>query len=187
MRGATSCGITCIAVEDISIHAPRAGCDDCDGLGFFAGDISIHAPRAGCDLHQFLALETRRYFNPRTPCGVRRRCAELSKTDTAFQSTHPVRGATCGNVTATQNFVFQSTHPVRGATEIARIEPMNVFISIHAPRAGCDFSSQRETFDLKDFNPRTPCGVRPASSSVITTGSYFNPRTPCGVRLLRGY
>ena len=33
-------------------------------------------------------------------------------------------------------------------------------ISIHAPRAGCDGSSQLLGIGLGDFNPRTPCGVR---------------------------
>ena len=33
-----------------------------------------------------------------------------------------------------------------------------------------------------DFNPRTPCGVRPARFPAATACSYFNPRTPCGVR-----
>ena len=36
-----------------------------------------------------------------------------------------------------------------------------------------------------NFNPRTPCGVRP---SVFSSGfhiPHFNPRTPCGVRHLQ--
>ena len=34
-----------------------------------------------------------------------------------------------------------------------------------------------------DFNPRTPCGVRPSgSASLKNPCRYFNPRTPCGVR-----
>ncbi len=34
-----------------------------------------------------------------------------------------------------------------------------------------------------DFNPRTPCGVRLASSGAVYFATDdFNPRTPCGVR-----
>ena len=36
------------------------------------------------------------------------------------------------------------------------------------------------------FNPRTPCGVRRASTSAnLNHSPHFNPRTPCGVRLRR--
>ena len=64
------------------------------------------------------------YFNPRTPCGVRHRL----------------------NAMSTQGQIFQSTHPVRGATMRRRFIFSNNYISIHAPRAGCDGK-----FD--DFNP----------------------------------
>ena len=33
-----------------------------------------------------------------------------------------------------------------------------------------------------NFNPRTPCGVRPCKSHCRTGRGNFNPRTPCGVR-----
>ena len=101
--------------------------------------ISIHAPRAGCDNLRRTLICLIPHFNPRTPCGVRlillrERCGLI-----LFQSTHPVRGATymlrsrslwlayfnprtpCGvrlylpSRTACASR-FQSTHPVRGAT-----------------------------------------------------------------------
>ena len=34
-----------------------------------------------------------------------------------------------------------------------------------------------------DFNPRTPCGVRPRGRLCRIPRADFNPRTPCGVRL----
>ena len=56
-------------------------------------------------------------------------------------------------------------------------------ISIHAPRAGCDSAVTSVPPILTYFNPRTPCGVRPADAVVSTSDfPYFNPRTPCGVR-----
>ena len=56
--------------------------------------ISIHAPREGCDIY----------------------------------------------VKAVENFpkAFQSTHPVRGATWAQRAQNHMFQISIHAPREGCD-------------------------------------------------
>ena len=40
----------------------------------------------------------------------------LEKTSFAFQSTHPVRGATASSASEITREGFQSTHPVRGAT-----------------------------------------------------------------------
>ena len=51
VRGATVVDYACRVGKDISIHAPRAGCDFRKKVIFFARfvRISIHAPRAGCD------------------------------------------------------------------------------------------------------------------------------------------
>ena len=77
----TPCGVRqCLVRPEgpfhpISIHAPLAGCDL--GLGGLVrhGFISIHAPLAGCDVRSIRCLEDgESNFNPRTPCGVRRRC-----------------------------------------------------------------------------------------------------------------
>ena len=153
----------------ISIHAPLAGCDERLSNIFDQIKISIHAPLAGCDSWRLCAQHSDRYFNPRTPCGVRRRRPRrISEQKSAFQSTHPLRGATmerepqpaqaghfnprtpcgvrpCGRCTRSACATFQSTHPLRGATlQVAQ-------------------AVQR----TQDFNPRTPCGVRPPSTCVI--------------------
>ena len=100
-------------------------------------------PRTPCGvrLHAKHAEHTTSsYFNPRTPCGVRRRAyvaqrigsfisihapragcdkatLQRSCADAAFQSTHPVRGATkFAEFKRQMQGKFQSTHPVRGAT-----------------------------------------------------------------------
>ena len=44
--------------------------------------------------------------------------APMCSTEIEFQSTHPVRGATCGVTGEVCRDVFQSTHPVRGATNL---------------------------------------------------------------------
>ena len=101
----------------ISIHAPLAGCDPMHGRVATAKIcISIHAPLAGCDASGTCDRARQEYFNPRTPCGVRPR----------MFSTHVLIAA------------FQSTHPLRGATEPRRLMPICYKISIHAPLAGCD-------------------------------------------------
>ena len=147
-----------------------------------------------------------------------------------FQSTHPLRGATRGPTSrrrTTPNFnprtpcgvrplvkayrnrekEFQSTHPLRGATGRGSARPALLDISIHAPLAGCDSSSRCSPPASPNFNPRTPCGVRPLELKALKQreaisihaplagcdsgrrapgagAEHFNPRTPCGVRPL---
>ncbi len=113
---------------------------------------------------------------------MRRQRAGHDKASGRFQSTHPLRGATHVGLVTGATAAFQSTHPLRGAT------------SPSLPSGGKG----------KNFNPRTPCGVRrqprprpqPSSrfqsthplrgatnfASIPSTAFYFNPRTPCGVR-----
>ena len=56
--------------------------------------ISIHAPLAGCDILGLPNNLSWPNFNPRTPCGVRLLIARRINKPIAFQSTHPLRGAT---------------------------------------------------------------------------------------------
>ena len=77
-------------------------------------------------------------FNPRTPCGVRPDGRRISCSAAAFQS----------------------THPLRGATQIVCVYCGAIDISIHAPLAGCDAPTFNLAFSGLNFNPRTPCGVR---------------------------
>ena len=94
--GATGSPYTFQLTQQISIHAPRVGCDASGGQG----------PHRPC------------YFNPRTPCGVRLVTQGRTFRRKSFQSTHPVWGATwlMDNVLLIKE--FQSTHPVWGATAI---------------------------------------------------------------------
>ena len=55
-------------------------------------------------------------------------------------------------------------------------------ISIHAPRAGRDSPVWRPGAGTIDFNPRAPCGARPAGAAAIGPLTDFNPRAPCGAR-----
>ena len=60
----------------------------------FELQISIHAPRGGCDRRRDREYEQRPHFNPRTPWGVRRMGWDNITSNIQFQSTHPVGGAT---------------------------------------------------------------------------------------------
>ena len=52
------------------------------------------------------------------------------------------------------------------------------------PRTPCGVRHHIQTrqFGIVDFNPRTPCGVRPFQDFGNLFLRNFNPRTPCGVR-----
>ena len=78
--------------------------------------ISIHAPRVGCDGNSTGRSLKGSYFNPRTPCGVRRLFSAPIAFALRFQSTHPVWGATWPFPRSWFSKGFQSTHPVWGAT-----------------------------------------------------------------------
>ena len=163
VRGATALQHWRRRHQAISIHAPRAGCDvEVFRSAVALAMISIHAPRAGCDR-------------------VRRRAPSAQ---TVFQSTHPVRGATvCPVCHRNRRLAFQSTHPVRGATESLLPARSTVGISIHAPRAGCDTVHHcypAGMYPISIHAPRAGCDCREPDRA--DRGRNFNPRTPCGVR-----
>ena len=87
--------------------------------------VSIHAPHTRCDL-----------------------LLQAYKVNRQFQSTHPIRGATCFVVARHCVLLFQSTHPIRGAT----LTLMFQYVEKHS------------------FNPRTPYEVR-LTVKVICFGS----------------
>ena len=145
-------------------------------------------------------------FNSRTPCGVRLYRPRLNQPDCLFQFTHPVRGATplsapcrgrrgfnsrtpCGvrpQARSNQQWarMFQFTHPVRGATTQRQWRCHTNYVSIHAPRAGCDHQVPKHIQSHQQFQFTHP--VRGAT--IISFQGHpkigrFNSRTPCGVRL----
>ena len=165
--------------DRISIRAPRAGCDDDLMAHAPVADVSIHAPRAGRDVffgwrakfrHAFQSTRPvwgattvlpwrtcpRRYFNPRAPCGARRR--------------HQIR---------LRAEVLISIHAPRvGRDAIHRKLSIRFQISIHAPRAGCDTPACRQRPKRMNFNPRTPCGVRREVQELMDAGALFQSTRP---------
>ena len=96
-------------------------------------------------------------FNPRSPCGERLGSNYYTTCLKEFQSTLPVRGATCP----------------RGVRRCPRR------ISIHAPRAGSDLTCWIIIRWWTHFNPRSPCGERRQISdgvSVVEIISIHAPR-----------
>ena len=185
LRGATCAAWDAASCSPFQSTHPLRGATCSCSVGSAENRISIHAPLAGCDPGQPMGQLEQLHFNPRTPCGVRLYCTEFYHGQYAFQSTHPLRGATLRkSLRKTRKLLFQSTHPLRGATRhcvrprvhrrisihapLAGCDPaspwgsLSSFISIHAPLAGCDRRNGGLQCKRRNFNPRTPCGVRPA-------------------------
>ena len=77
---------------------------------------------------------------------------------------------------------FQSTLPMWGATRNPGTLGVLSHISIHAPHVGSDQERRGGHGAYHYFNPRSPCGERPARYSDPSSAVHFNPRSPCGER-----
>ena len=82
--------------------------------------------------------------------------------------------------------LFQSTLPVWGATHPRA--PGNHHRPHFNPRSPCGERPAENTFpdpEPLNFNPRSPCGERRFFRRAEGGLTYFNPRSPCGERLKR--
>ena len=75
-------------------------------------EVSIHAPREGCDDLLFFCLRDLRRFNSRTPGGVRLVPDSDYSGVGMFQFTHPGRGAT-GETSKAEGLIPVSIHAPR--------------------------------------------------------------------------
>ena len=142
-RGATSQRSPACYKSGFQFTHPGRGATALVGHFHLRVDVSIHAPREGCDDLADDFYPQCRGFNSRTPGGVRLRMFERGLPVDRFQFTHPGRGATpipwC-SVSTKQVSIhapregcdydlsvcpsgaswFQFTHPGRGATNLGR-------------------------------------------------------------------
>ena len=180
VRGATARQICEGVSRVISIHAPRAGGDCCKRMiQKKRRKFQSTPPVRGATMRSMLAHQAEQDFNPRPPCGGRPSpyagdswaerisihapraggdpLTALTGSIRLFQSTPPVRGATCQahSMTPTE-LPFQSTPPVRGATRVSK-----------APRAR-----------TAHFNPRPPCGGRRLQRRFAAMRKRFQSTPP---------
>ena len=146
-----------IVLLGISIHAPRAGCDEKPIEFYFEVQISIHAPRAGCDLSQPSSCQPNSDFNPRTPCGVRL-MSVLNSIGGGYISIHaPRAGCDCKCAAAgAASPYFNPRTPCGVRLRRQQHHRGCSAISIHAPRAGCDRARQRSTAGTVLFQSTHP-------------------------------
>ena len=123
--------------------------------------ISIHAPLTGCDPFLCFKKKQKQYFNPRTPYGMRRLVQQIIKRWNKYfnpRTPYGMRLIKCEIYR--DSMQFQSTHPLRDATGQLTNEDNPNNISIHAPLTGCDYGYIKRLNVSKNFNPRTPYGMR---------------------------
>ena len=136
--GATRGGIRRYVLFVVSIHAPRVGRDFSPPFFYVVIVVSIHAPRVGRDRTIKRRHQLHESFNPRAPCGARLRRGSTDRDAWEFQSTRPVRGATCP-VLHVRILLHVSIHAPRAGRDCLSFFIHFLFlVSIHAPRAGRD-------------------------------------------------
>ena len=128
-----------VETAQVSIHAPRVGCDLITALIVDTAGVSIHAPRVGCDL-----------------TGVSTTRASLT-----FQFTHPVWGATfCRVFVVTLLLGFNSRTPCGVRHLWISIFSSSLSFNSRTP-CGVRLTLNRLMLVYRfRFNSRTPCGVR---------------------------
>ena len=178
MWGATRGSGNRIRNSNISIHAPRVGGDPQPRRLRQGAGISIHAPRVGGDRLRGSPSVSVQHFNPRPPCGGRPSRPFSVPPSSVFQSTPPVWWATFGQVFAGEEIGISIHAPRVGGDVFDLIERAHNLISIHAPRVGGDPCEAIMIGGRYDFNPRPPCGGRPASAVGGLTGSRFQSTPP---------
>ena len=124
-------------------------------------------------------------FNSRTPGGVRPYYDVEVYSDLPFQFTHPGRGATRSPMIGMLYFsAFQFTHPGRGATLNTFRGAKQPYVSIHAPREGCDVHQLNVATNDVLFQFTHPGrGATRSMGRCPASMARFNSRTPGGVRL----
>ena len=204
MRGATSRNGYISRHHRFQSTLPMRGATACFNPGGQRQRISIHAPHAGSDAGRDRLPAAPYHFNPRSPCGERRRgncsrcyCDNFNPRSPCGERPSPTSMRTglgnfnprspCGERQETcliAPFVpqFQSTLPMRGATSRMRAIYRFNQISIHAPHAGSDEGNSSKAIANTISIHAPHAGSDQRRGGRIAGNPDFNPRSPCGER-----
>ena len=183
VRGATKYNITHTALNVFQSTRPVRGATHRTRQSTYRLTVSIHAPRAGRDARPQRRARSTPCFNPRAPCGARRRvigdCQQLARFNprapcgarrTIRSSRSVIRSfnprAPCGaRLITPEQFAallkFQSTRPVRGATIATDFILDSYTFQSTRPVRGATDGGRNTRASYRSFNPRAPCGARP--------------------------
>ena len=173
-RGATASCFTSKGSTEFQFTHPGRGATSDTVILEYLYDVSIHAPREGCDPSSGespLALEG---FNSRTPGGVRLQRQAICVTSRSFNSRTP-GGVRRGDGYERLRALPVSIHAPREGCDLGDFfgATTSLLVSIHAPREGCDLRRASRSTTTGCFNSRTPGGVRLVSVSVDYAISMF--------------
>ena len=168
----------------VSIHAPRVGCDQTQGLTTIMSAMFqfTHpvwgATSSGCKKESKL-----KGFNSRTPCGVRQSHWICLLNAYKFQFTHPVWGATAPTITLLAGYDV-SIHAPRVGCDLWFFvgEKMKYNVSIHAPRVGCDkiYDTDLTPEEMFQFtHPVWGATIVPVTRTFTISVSIHAPRVGC--------
>ena len=192
----------------ISIHAPRVGRDSsfrrcpCTAAAFQSTRPVWGATRA--DGWRRYVLQ---HFNPRAPCGARRRGRLAAHAGMANFNPRAPCGARLGPALSLSPSLLISIHAPRvgrdrrdleseqwwraisiHAPRVGRDQEIidgwrQQFISIHAPRVGRDVFTLNRRKKMHKISIHAPrVGRDRWRSTFRPMWNYFNPRAPCGAR-----
>ncbi len=161
--GATTCKMPITARR--TNFNPRTPCGVRRGIGHtVCGEVGDFNPRTPCGVRLqtlWAGNKTQHHFNPRTPCGVRLCWSGTSPTPSrGFQSTHPVWGATfLASAACISSADFNPRTPCGVRRSVLCLRRYLVWISIHAPRVGCDSFSLflQPAISISIHAPRVGC------------------------------
>ena len=127
-------------------------------------------------------------FNPRAPCGARHVLCPLLGVRLGISTHAPLAGRDLHR-SMTQRPERISTHaPLAGRDVSASFERRSSFsISTHAPLAGRDSGTGRTPTLPRYFNPRAPCGARPAEKKCDGVSDKISTHAPLAGRDRRAW
>ena len=94
-----------------------------------------------------------------------------------------MRGATCSLcLSSSPSMIFQPTRPLRGATAMCGLVQGQLAFQPTRPLRGATGRSRRVAGEEKNFNPRAPCGARPAQRGHMRRAEAISTHAPLAGR-----
>ena len=154
------------------------------GEGKWFRNVSIHAPRVGCDAQPRIDGRCLWFQFTHPVWGATIDGADGIYLLTQFQFTHPVWGATASRVAWVSGIARFNSRTPCGVRPIAcHSLTVSSQVSIHAPRVGCDSKSCSVGIRYCPFQFTHPVwGATDSLPLAHCELASFNSRTPCGVR-----
>ena len=179
MRGATLVDARDDVLALISTRAPLAGSDTPSSTASRSRfDFNPRSPCGERRRPPWFRRPTVCYFNPRSPCGERRTPSATSATAATISIRAPLAGSDLDSSSPeTATFEFQSALPLRGATCCARVGIAGLRFQSALPLRGATCPFFRYRFNGY-FNPRSPCGERPSPVAKRCCSTRFQSALP---------